>query len=46
MSKRVSIIIDDDLDKKIRILETKMNKGQIPYTYSRVVNDILRKYLK
>jgi len=47
MSKRVTIILDDDLDKKLRRLQAKMiQQEQTSYSYSRVVNDALRKALK
>jgi len=47
MSKRVTIIIYDELDKKIRLGQAKiMQKEQSSCSYSRVVNDILRKSLK
>ena len=47
MSKRVTIVIDDYLDKKLRIRQAKMiQQEQSAYSYSRVVNDTLRKVLK
>ena len=47
MSKRVTIVIDDNLDKKLRLLQAKIiQKEQISYSYSRVVNESLRKVLK
>ena len=47
MRKRVTIIIDDDLDKKLRHLQAKIiQQEQSSYSYSRVVNDTLRKVLK
>ncbi len=47
MNKRVTIVFDDDLDKKLRLLQSKMIlKNQTSYSYSRVVNDTLRKVLK
>jgi len=40
MTKRVTIMIDDDLDKKIRFAQAKMIlKEQSSYSYSRVLND-------
>lgn len=43
MSKRVTIMIDDELDKKIRIYQAKkIQKENIAYSYSKAVNDILR----
>lgn len=47
MSKRVTIMIDDDLDKKIRTKQAKMiQQEQASYSYSRTLNDYLRKALK
>jgi len=47
MSKRVTIVIDDDLDKKIRFRQAKIiQQKQASCSYSRVVNDALRKFLK
>ena len=47
MSKRVTIMIDDDLDKKLRLRQAKMiQQEQSSYSYSRVLNDSLRKVLK
>lgn len=47
MAKRVTIMIDDDLDKKLRLRQAKMiQQEQSSYSYSRVLNDILRKNLK
>ena len=44
MSKRVTIMIDDELDKKIRIFQAKkIQKDNASYSYSKAVNDILRK---
>ena len=47
MSKRVTIMIDDDLDKKLRLRQAKLiSQEQSSYSYSRVLNEILRKALK
>jgi len=47
MSKRVTIMIDEDLDKKLRIRQAKrIQQEQSSYSYSRAVNDTLRKVLK
>ena len=47
MSKRVTIMIDDDLDKKLRMRQAKMiQQEQSSYTYSKVLNESLRKILK
>jgi len=47
MAKRVTIMIDDDLDKKLRLRQAKMiQQEQSSYSYSRALNDVLRKSLK
>jgi hypothetical protein len=47
MSKRVTIMIDDDLDKKLRLRQAKMiQQEQSSYSYSKVLNESLRKTLK
>ncbi len=47
MGKRVTIVIDDDLNKKLRLHQAKIiQKDQISCSYSRVVNKTLRKVLK
>jgi len=47
MSKRVTIMIDEDLDKKIRHRQAKIiQEEQSSYSYSRALNDTLRKVLK
>ena len=47
MSKRVTIVIDVDLDKKLRHRQAKLiQQEQSAYSYSRVINDTLRKVLK
>ncbi|MCH7966740.1 MAG: hypothetical protein IIB02_04880 [Thaumarchaeota archaeon] len=47
MSKRVTIMIDEDLDKKLRLRQAKMiQQEQASYSYSKVLNDTLRKILK
>jgi len=46
MSKRVTIMIADDLDKKLRFTQSKkIQQKQTSYSYSRVVNEALRKVL-
>ncbi len=46
MSKRVTIMIDDDLDKKIRLRQANMiQQEQASYSYSKTLNEILRKNL-
>ncbi len=47
MSKRVTIMIDEDLDKKLRLRQAKIiQQEQASCSYSRVVNNILRKVLR
>jgi len=47
MSKRVTIMIDEDLDKKLRNRQAKMiQQEQSSCSYSRVLNEALRKTLK
>ena len=44
MTRRVTIMIEDDLDKKIRLIQAKkMQKQNAAYSYSRAVNDIIKK---
>ena len=47
MGRRVTIMLDDDIDKKLRLRQAKIiQQKQAPCSYSRVVNDVLRKVLK
>ena len=47
MSKRVTIMIDDDLDKKLRMRQAKViQQEQISCSFSSVINNELRKALK
>ncbi len=47
MAKRVTIMIDDDLDKKLRLRQAKLiSQEQRSYSYSKVLNDAVRKALK
>ena len=44
MGRRVTIMIEDNLDKKIRQFQAKIiQKENSTYSYSRAVNDLLRK---
>jgi len=46
MSKRVTIMVDDDLDKKLRLRQAKkIQQEKSSYSYSRAINDALRKAL-
>ena len=47
MGKRVTIVIDEDLDKKIRLRQAKMiQQNNSSYSYSKTLNEALRKSLK
>ena len=47
MSKRITIMIDEDLDKKIRLRQAKLiQQEQSSYSYSKVLNEILHKVLR
>jgi len=47
MTKRVTIMIDDDNDKKLRNRQAKLIASeQKSYSYSRVLNDYLRRALR
>jgi predicted transcriptional regulator len=47
MSKRVTIMIDDEIDKKLRLIQAKeITKTNSSISFSQVVNDMLRKQLK
>lgn len=46
-ARRVTIMIADDLDKKIRLRQAKLiQQDQTTHSYSSVLNDVLRKNLK
>jgi len=47
MSKRVTIVLDDDLVKKLRTIQSKnIAKSKESVSFSSVINDELRKTLK
>lgn len=47
MSKRVTIMIEDDLDKKLRLLQAKMiQQSSSAVSYSSVMNEVLKRRLK
>ncbi|MCH8916150.1 MAG: hypothetical protein IIA82_09975 [Thaumarchaeota archaeon] len=47
MVNRVTIILDDDNDKKLRLRQAKLiRESSKSVSFSRVINDILRKHLK
>lgn len=47
MSKRITVVMNDDLDKKIRLYQVKiMQRTNSSYSYSAAINDTIRKALK
>jgi len=47
MLQRVTIVLDDDLVKKLRIIQSKkIVKSEKSISFSRVINEELRKALK
>ena len=47
MAKRVTIMIDEDIDKKLRLRQAKLiQQEQSSYSYSKVLNETIRKVLK
>ena len=47
MSKRVTILLDSDLDKKLRLFQAKeLAKSMESVSFSRTLNDVVRKSLK
>ncbi len=47
MAKRITIMIDDDLDKKLRIIQAKaIQNTTSSVSFSRVINQIVRKQIK
>ena len=47
MTKRVTIIISDDLDKKLRMLQAKRIQAENrSVSYSQILNECIRKGLK
>jgi predicted transcriptional regulator len=47
MAKRVTIMLDDDLDKKIRLVQAKaIQSTNSSVSFSSVLNEILRNKLK
>ena len=47
MSKRISIMLDDDLEKKIRLLQSKeISKTMKSVSFSSTLNDVIRKGIK
>ena len=47
MSQRVTVMLDDDLNRKLRALQAKMlRESKDSVSFSRVINHVLRKGLK
>jgi len=47
MSKRITVVLDDEIVKKLRHRQAKMiNKSSKSVSFSRVINEELRKALK
>jgi len=47
MAKRITIMIDDVIDKKLRLIQAKqISKTNSSVSYSSVINEVLRKQLK
>ena len=47
MRKRVTIMIDDELDKKLRLRQAKIiQQEKVACSFSSVLNETLRKVLK
>ncbi len=47
MAKRITIMLDDDLDKKVRLKQADLiRKTQTSISFSSVINDVLRGKLK
>lgn len=47
MAKRITVMIDDDLDKKIRVAQAKKIQSDVrSVSYSEVLNEILQMYFK
>jgi len=47
MAKRITIMLDDDLDKKVRLKQADLiRKTQKSISFSSVINDVIRGKLK
>ncbi len=47
MAKRITVVLDEKLDKKLRIIQSKkISKSTKHVSFSRVINEELRKALK
>ena len=46
-AKRITIMVDNDLDKKVRLRQARLiQTDQKSHSYSSVINDLVRKALK
>jgi len=46
-SKRITVLVDDDLDKKLRFIQAKqISKTNSSVSYSKVINETLRAQLR
>ncbi len=47
MAKRITIMLDDDMDRKVRIKQAELiKKTQSSVSFSSVINDVLRGKIK
>ncbi len=47
MAKRITIMIEDDLDRKLRVIQAKtIQSTSSSVSYSKIMNETLRKQLK
>ncbi len=47
MSRRITIVLDDDNIKKLRTIQAKkIKESEKSVSFSRVINDVLRKQLR
>ena len=47
MAKRITIVLDDEVVKKLRIIQSKkISKSREHVSFSRIINEELRKALK
>ena len=47
MAKRITIMLDDDMDKKLRMKQADLiRKTQLSISFSKVINDVLRGKVK
>lgn len=47
MAKRITIMLDDDMDKKLRMKQADLiRKTQKSISFSKVINDVLRGKVK